>query len=88
LIVTHCKAFAGYEWAQLLGLTFKLTPFWFVPFLLSAPGWYHSHPRFPPYPSIPDIDAQLEYQIKMKGSSDSTYIPCVGIITSEFNACY
>lgn len=29
---------------------------------LSAVGWYHSHPTFPPNPSIRDIENQANYQ--------------------------
>ena len=38
----------------------------------------------PPLPSLKDSEAQLEYQMKLLGNSDSTYSPCVGIITSPF----
>ncbi|XP_059473619.1 MPN domain-containing protein-like isoform X2 [Neocloeon triangulifer] len=51
---------------------------------LTLVGWYHSHPRSPAAPSIKDIDAQLEYEIKMKGPSDATYTPCVGVICSPY----
>lgn len=43
-------------------------------------GWYHSHPKAPPHPSKDDIGRQLEYQVMMKGASESSYIPCVGVI--------
>jgi proteasome lid subunit RPN8/RPN11 len=43
-------------------------------------GWYHSHPKAPPQPSQDDISRQLDYQIVMKGASESSYIPCVGVI--------
>lgn len=47
---------------------------------LSLVGWYHSHPTAPATPSLRDIDAQLEYEIHMKGNSDANYTPCVGVI--------
>ena len=47
-------------------------------------GWYHSHPHSPPTPTIRDSDLQLDYQIRMKGSSDASYTPCVGMIYSEY----
>src|SRR5690349_21602159 len=28
-------------------------------------GWYHSHPRFEPHPSIRDIENQAAYQVKL-----------------------
>ncbi|OXA65001.1 MPN domain-containing protein [Folsomia candida] len=49
-------------------------------------GWYHSHPKAPPQPSKDDISRQLDYQIVMKGASESSYIPCVGVIISPL--CY
>ncbi|KAJ8688325.1 hypothetical protein QAD02_024120 [Eretmocerus hayati] len=48
-------------------------------------GWYHSHPRTHASPSLRDVDAQLDYQIKMKGPSDNGYIPCVGLICSPYH---
>lgn len=50
---------------------------------LTLVGWYHSHPNSPALPTLRDCDTQLEYQIKMKGPSDSTYSPCVGFICCE-----
>jgi proteasome lid subunit RPN8/RPN11 len=46
-------------------------------------GWYHSHPKAPPIPSKDDIGRQLDYQIMMKGASESSYIPCVGVIVCK-----
>lgn len=43
-------------------------------------GWYHSHPYAPAAPTLRDVDAQLDYQIRMKGSSDNSYTPCIGVI--------
>lgn len=52
---------------------------------LSLIGWYHSHPNSPPQPSMKDIEAQFEYQVTMKGESDSAYLPCVGLICSPYD---
>lgn len=49
-------------------------------------GWYHSHPRAPPQPSMDDIARHLDYQIMMKGASESSYIPCVGLIICKGKA--
>ncbi|XP_063614660.1 MPN domain-containing protein-like [Penaeus indicus] len=51
---------------------------------LSLVGWYHTHPFSPPLPSLRDIDSQLEYEMKMKGSNDASYTPCIGIIVSPY----
>lgn len=50
---------------------------------LTLVGWYHSHPFTPAAPTLRDIDAQLDYQIRMKGPSDNNYTPCIGIIICE-----
>ncbi|XP_055869886.1 MPN domain-containing protein-like [Biomphalaria glabrata] len=50
---------------------------------LMVVGWYHSHPYCPPDPSIRDIDCQMSYQLKMRGSG-SMYLPCIGFILSPF----
>ncbi|XP_012266007.1 uncharacterized protein LOC105691841 [Athalia rosae] len=58
---------------------------------LTLVGWYHSHPRTHASPSLRDVDSQLDYQIKMKGLSDNSYTPCVGLICSPYNTdnnCY
>ncbi|KAJ1519827.1 hypothetical protein ONE63_004073 [Megalurothrips usitatus] len=47
-------------------------------------GWYHSHPMLPASPSLRDIDKQLDYEMHMKGSSDSSYTPCIGVICSPY----
>ncbi|XP_072397308.1 MPN domain-containing protein-like isoform X1 [Diabrotica undecimpunctata] len=52
---------------------------------LTLIGWYHSHPTAAAAPTLRDIDAQLEYQIKMKGVKDSSYSPCIGVIISPYN---
>ncbi|XP_059175275.1 MPN domain-containing protein-like isoform X2 [Physella acuta] len=46
-------------------------------------GWYHSHPYCQPDPSIRDVDCQMSYQLKMRGSG-SMYLPCIGFIVSPF----
>lgn len=48
-------------------------------------GWYHSHPRFSAQPTLRDCDKQMDYQIKLRGTSDSTYSPCVGVIFSSYD---
>lgn len=53
---------------------------------LTLVGWYHSHPFLPCAPSLRDIDAQLDYQIRMKGASDNSYTPCIGFIVCKY--CY
>jgi hypothetical protein len=50
---------------------------------LTLVGWYHSHPFAAATPTLRDIDAQLDYQIRMKGNSDASYTPCVGVICCE-----
>lgn len=52
---------------------------------MTVVGWYHSHPRSHASPSLRDVDSQLDYQIKMKGPSDNTYTPCVGLISCKYN---
>lgn len=52
---------------------------------LSLLGWYHSHPECSPAPTLRDISCQMDYQIKLKGSNDAAYVPCVGIICSPYN---
>ncbi|KAG8224950.1 hypothetical protein J437_LFUL005658 [Ladona fulva] len=47
---------------------------------LTLVGWYHSHPFAPASPTLRDLDSQLDHQMKMKGSSDASYTPCVGVI--------
>lgn len=47
-------------------------------------GWYHSHPRIAAQPTLRDCDAQLEYQIKMRGTTDETYTPCIGLICAPY----
>lgn len=52
---------------------------------LTLVGWYHSHPTAAAAPTLRDIDSQLDYQIKMKGTSDNSYVPCIGIIICELS---
>nr|SVE78720.1 EOG090X020Z [Daphnia lumholtzi] len=47
-------------------------------------GWYHSHPLSPPTPTVQDIDSQLEHQLRLKGTGEQGYRPCVGMILSPF----
>lgn len=47
-------------------------------------GWYHSHPFSAAAPTLRDVDAQLDYQIRMKGATDNSYTPCIGIIVCEY----
>lgn len=44
-----------------------------------------SHPRCAAQPTLRDCDAQLEYQIKMRGASEATYSPCIGLICSPYS---
>lgn len=53
---------------------------------LSLVGWYRSTPGIPALPSLKDSEAQLDYQIKLLGNSDSSYSPCVGIMASPFTS--
>lgn len=46
---------------------------------LSLVGWYHSHPFGPALPSLHDIDAQMDYQLKLQGSGNG-FQPCLGLI--------
>ncbi|KAJ2953676.1 hypothetical protein O0L34_g1293 [Tuta absoluta] len=52
---------------------------------LTLVGWYHSHPTNPAMPSLRDCDNQLDYQIKLRGPSEISYIPCIGVICSPYN---
>ncbi|KAJ3634078.1 hypothetical protein MTP99_010986 [Tenebrio molitor] len=52
---------------------------------LTLVGWYHSHPFAAAAPTLRDVDAQLDYQIRMKGTTDNNYTPCIGIIISPYN---
>lgn len=52
---------------------------------LQLVGWYHSHPRFSAQPTLRDCDKQMDYQIKLRGTSDTTYTPCVGFIVASYD---
>ncbi|XP_070564128.1 histone H2A deubiquitinase MYSM1-like [Ptychodera flava] len=44
-------------------------------------GWYHSHPRFAPNPSVRDIETQSKYQ-EWFGQGNA---PFIGVIVSPYN---
>ena len=46
-------------------------------------GWYHSHPKCQPDPSLKDIESQMEYQHQLKGSPN-TFQPCFAIIVCMY----
>ncbi|XP_075467478.1 MPN domain-containing protein isoform X3 [Ascaphus truei] len=50
---------------------------------LSLVGWYHSHPLRPALPSLQDIEAQMDYQLKLQGS-DNCFQPCLGLICGPY----
>ncbi|XP_055683141.1 MPN domain-containing protein CG4751 isoform X2 [Lutzomyia longipalpis] len=52
---------------------------------VSLVGWYHSHPKCGPYPSLRDCDAQMDYEIRMRGPTEASYAPIIGIICSPYN---
>lgn len=49
---------------------------------LSLVGWYHSHPFGPALPSLHDIDAQMDYQLKLQGSGNG-FQPCLALICGK-----
>ena len=51
---------------------------------LTVVGWYHSHPRFRPDPSVTDIFNQQQYQRLMRDDC-SNVEPFVGLIVSTFD---
>ncbi|RXM92534.1 MPN domain-containing protein [Acipenser ruthenus] len=51
---------------------------------LSLVGWYHSHPFSPPHPSLQDIDSQMDYQLKLQGSSNG-FQPCLGLLCGPYS---
>ena len=53
-------------------------------FGLVVVGWYHSHPKFRPDPSITDIFNQSQYQMLMHDTA-SGVDPFVGLICSTFD---
>uniref|UniRef100_A0A4X2MCF4 MPN domain-containing protein n=1 Tax=Vombatus ursinus TaxID=29139 RepID=A0A4X2MCF4_VOMUR len=50
---------------------------------LSLVGWYHSHPCSPALPSLQDIDAQMDYQLKLQGSGNS-FQPCLALVCAPY----
>ncbi|XP_062452025.1 MPN domain-containing protein isoform X1 [Rhea pennata] len=50
---------------------------------LSLVGWYHSHPSGPALPSLHDIDAQMDYQLKLQGSGNG-FQPCLALICGPY----
>uniref|UniRef100_A0A8B9PIC6 MPN domain containing n=1 Tax=Apteryx owenii TaxID=8824 RepID=A0A8B9PIC6_APTOW len=50
---------------------------------LSLVGWYHSHPFGPALPSLHDIDAQMDYQLKLQGSGNG-FQPCLALICGPY----
>ncbi|XP_074164225.1 MPN domain-containing protein isoform X1 [Sminthopsis crassicaudata] len=50
---------------------------------LSLVGWYHSHPYSPALPSLQDIDAQMDYQLKLQGSGNS-FQPCLALVCAPY----
>ncbi|XP_059617533.1 MPN domain-containing protein CG4751 [Phlebotomus argentipes] len=52
---------------------------------VSLVGWYHSHPKCGAQPTLRDCDAQMDYEIRMRGPTDATYAPIIGIICSPYN---
>uniref|UniRef100_A0A8C5KAQ0 MPN domain-containing protein n=1 Tax=Jaculus jaculus TaxID=51337 RepID=A0A8C5KAQ0_JACJA len=50
---------------------------------LSLVGWYHSHPHSPALPSLRDIDTQMEYQLRLQGSSNG-FQPCLALLCSPY----
>lgn len=50
---------------------------------LALVGWYHSHPFSHALPSLQDIDAQMDYQLKLQGSNNS-FQPCLALICAPY----
>uniref|UniRef100_A0A6I8PB43 MPN domain-containing protein n=1 Tax=Ornithorhynchus anatinus TaxID=9258 RepID=A0A6I8PB43_ORNAN len=46
-------------------------------------GWYHSHPFSPALPSLQDIDAQMDYQLRLQGSVNS-FQPCLALVCAPY----
>ena len=53
---------------------------------LSLIGWYKTTPGHKALPTIRDAEAQLDNQIKLLGSSDATYSPCIGMIIAPYTS--
>lgn len=45
-------------------------------------GWYHSHPHSPALPSLQDIDSQMDYQLRLQGSSNG-FQPCLALLCGK-----
>ena len=52
---------------------------------LRVVGWYHSHPKFKPNPSVTDIFNQNQYQ-QLMHDNETDLDPFVGLIISTFDA--
>uniref|UniRef100_A0A8D2LSR5 MPN domain-containing protein n=1 Tax=Varanus komodoensis TaxID=61221 RepID=A0A8D2LSR5_VARKO len=50
---------------------------------LSLVGWYHSHPFSHALPSLQDIDTQMDYQLRLQGTSNS-FQPCLALICGPY----
>uniref|UniRef100_A0A8C4Y0N5 MPN domain containing n=1 Tax=Gopherus evgoodei TaxID=1825980 RepID=A0A8C4Y0N5_9SAUR len=53
---------------------------------LALVGWYHSHPFSHALPSLQDIDAQMDYQLKLQGSNNR-FQPCLALICAPGSSC-
>ena len=54
---------------------------------LTLVGWYRSKPAGTrALPSLRDSESQLDHQIKLLGSSDATYSPCIGMVLSPYTS--
>ena len=54
---------------------------------LTVVGWYRSKQAGTrALPSFRDSEAQLDHQIRLLGSSDATYSPCIGMIISPYTS--
>ncbi|CAB4058971.1 FLOT [Lepeophtheirus salmonis] len=52
---------------------------------LTLLGWYRSRSYSDrALPSLKDCETQLEFQVKMLGTSDASYTPCIGMIISTY----
>lgn len=52
---------------------------------LALVGWYHSHPHSPAAPSLQDIDAQMDFQLRLQASSNG-FQPCLALLCSPYYA--
>ncbi|XP_067872651.1 MPN domain-containing protein isoform X2 [Heterodontus francisci] len=51
---------------------------------LSLVGWYHSHPYTYALPSLQDIDSQMDYQLKLQGTTNS-FQPCLALVCGPYH---